>query len=571
MDVTLPDGTVIKDVPEGMTKADLTAKLKTNGYDVSKLGGEPAPAGPAPSRMDQFMEGLKNPVGGELVRNLAGGAVRGAAGIGATLQHYLNPMEWGNDAADKQRRTSIDQVVNENSDPNSLAFKNAKLLAEIGGTSGAGGLLGKGAQALGAAPSLVNALGSAGFTTGNEFAPTLLGRAADMGTRMLGGAASGGVSAGLVDPSTAGTGAVIGGLLPPGMKTLGAAGSAVTKPIARAITGGPVAPEVQDLAKRAAQLGIEIPADRIANSKPLNALASGLNYVPFSGRQAVEQRMQDQLNTAASKLVGQDSPNVTMALRKAQTDLGGKFESTLKNNTVNVDPQFLSDLADAANTASRELGSDGAGIIGKQVDDIVSKAATGEIDGKAAYNIKKTLDKIGNRNSSEAPYAIDLKKALMGALDRSLGPEEAAAFAQTRKQYGTMLDLDKIAQNGAEGDISIARLANMKNIGNKDLQELADISAQFLKPREGQHGAAQRAFAGMGLAGAGSLVGGPMGAAVGVGGTMLGGRIANSLLDSNLARSGLLQRAGTPGLLQQITDEVTPGLYRGLPRSGRQN
>lgn len=37
MDVQLPDGTVIKDIPEGTSKADLTAKLKANGYDTSKL------------------------------------------------------------------------------------------------------------------------------------------------------------------------------------------------------------------------------------------------------------------------------------------------------------------------------------------------------------------------------------------------------------------------------------------------------------------------------------------------------------------------------------------------------
>jgi len=42
MDVRLPDGTVIKGVPDGMSKADLTAKLAKNGYDVSKLGGAPA-------------------------------------------------------------------------------------------------------------------------------------------------------------------------------------------------------------------------------------------------------------------------------------------------------------------------------------------------------------------------------------------------------------------------------------------------------------------------------------------------------------------------------------------------
>lgn len=37
MDVQLPDGTVIEGVPDGMSKAELTAKLRKNGYDVSQL------------------------------------------------------------------------------------------------------------------------------------------------------------------------------------------------------------------------------------------------------------------------------------------------------------------------------------------------------------------------------------------------------------------------------------------------------------------------------------------------------------------------------------------------------
>lgn len=43
MDVRLPDGTVITDVPDGTTKAELDAKLRANGYDLSKLAAPTAP------------------------------------------------------------------------------------------------------------------------------------------------------------------------------------------------------------------------------------------------------------------------------------------------------------------------------------------------------------------------------------------------------------------------------------------------------------------------------------------------------------------------------------------------
>ena len=347
---------------------------------------------------------------------------------------------------------------------------------------------------------------------------------------------------------------MIGGAFPVVAKAVGAG----AQKAGAALRGSPVSAEVADLAGRAKQLGINIPADRIANSRPMNALAASLDYVPFSGRAATNARMESQLNTALSRTFGQNTDNVTMGLRKAGDALGGEFDRVLKSNTVRVDQQFFGDLAEHANRAAKELGSDGANVIKNQIDEINAKGANGQIDGQAAYNIKRTLDRIGQRNTPEAFYALDLKKSLMEALNRSLGPDEAAKFATTRQQYGNMLSLEKIAKNGAEGDISIARLANMKNIRSPDLQELADISAQFLKSRESPHGALQRLVIG----GTGVGVGTSLGALPLAGGLMAAGRTANSVLNSDAARRAVL---GQPVLNQAVTDGGLLGFSRVAP------
>jgi hypothetical protein len=220
-----------------------------------------------------------------------------------------------------------------------------------------------------------------------------------------------------------------------------------------------------------------------------------------------------------------------LALRKASDDLGGKFDATLRNNVVNFDKQLLDDVTSVFNTAQKELGADSLKAIGGQIDELVAKGADGVIDGQAAYNIKRTLDRIGRRPTPEAFHALELKRALMGALDRSLGAEKAAAFATTRQQYGNMLSLEKLAKNGVEGEISVARLANMPNINNPALQEVADIAAQFVKAREGQHGAMQRAMAGLATA----SLGGPMGLAAGA----AAGRGTNMLLNSSVTKNAL--------------------------------
>lgn len=542
-----------------------TAKpVSTGGFDLSTAKPVQAAEAERPGVLDSIKKGAVN---------LAAGALRGAGSIGATI---LAPVDMISDAMDgkglsldsnRKRRADIDSGLSYlvGSDPDSLAYKAGKLGGEVAGTAGMGSVLAGGVRA--AAPAaeaagmsgpalqrIANAVETGGFRTGAPRAQSLAEMASNAGVRATGGAVTGGASATLVDPEHAGTGALVGAALPGALGVLGTTARTATRKIGSALTGGQISPEVVALADRAKQLGIDISADRIADSKPLNAIAAGLNYVPFSGRAATEQAMQNQLNRALSATFGQHSANVTAALRKAQGDLGGEFDRVLRSNSVRVDQPFLDALSEAESRATSELGSDGARVIKNQIDEIMNKVdANGEIDGQAAYNIKRVLDRIGRRNTPEAYYASDLKRDLMGALDRSMTPEASAAFAKTRQQYGNMLALEKLAKNGVDGDISIARLANLKNINNKDLQELADIAAQFLKPREGAHGGAQRAAAAI----AAATMAGPVKAAVG----MAAGRATNKALNSGTLRdlmtgqpvqSPLIQAATSPNLLQYL-------------------
>jgi len=416
-----------------------------------------------------------------------------------------------------------------------LAAGAGRIAGEVVSTLPVGGVLAaplKSAAAAGVAPraltQLAESVASGGFRAGG----------AGIATRAAGGAVTGGASAGLADPEAAATGAVIGGALPPGVRAAGAAGNA----LGRLVRGAPVSPEVAALAGRAAQLGIDVPADRIANSRPLNALAASLNYVPLSGRQAVERRMADQVAQAASRTIGQDTPNLTKAVRDARGALGAEFDRVLKGTGVAFDEQLLQDTAGVMSRAGRELGEDAIRPLQAQVDDLFSKGASGTIDGQAAYNIKRTLDRLASSNRPEAFHAAELRAKLFDALNRSLGPEEAAKFARTRQQYGAMSELEKLAQNGAEGGVSVARLANLRT-DNKGLQELADIAAQFVKSREGAHGAAQRVSIGGAAAGLTGWLGGlPY-----LGAGMAAGRGVNALLDSDAARRAVLGGSAPSG------------------------
>ena len=109
----------------------------------------------------------------------------------------------------------------------SLIAGSSRLAGNIGVTLPVGPVLGAGAKVLGASAPIVNAITSAGFTTGTKAAPGAVAFAGNALTRAAGGGAVGGASAGLIDPDTAGTGALIGAALPPSIMALGKAGGGV--------------------------------------------------------------------------------------------------------------------------------------------------------------------------------------------------------------------------------------------------------------------------------------------------------------------------------------------------------
>lgn len=341
----------------------------------------------------------------------------------------------------------------------------------------------------------------------------------------------------------------------------GAAGQGIAKGVERVAKGASdvISDEVKNLAKMAKdKWGISVRADQVVNSKPLNAVSSAVDYVPGSGAGKARENLQKQFNQALAKTLGQTSDNPAYAIREAEKALGSEFDRVLQGTAVKADDVLQSDLATVMQNARNEMTDQQFGVMQRQLDNILGKVGQGDvIDAQAAYNIKKGLDRIGKSNDTTlANYADEMKTALMGALNRSLGPDDAAKFATTRSQYSNLINLRKIVPRGAEADISPARLANMRGYLSNDLNELADIAATFLKPREGNSGTAPR------LLGAAALGGGvPMAALnpatalpmlAGAGVTMGTARAANKAMNSPAVTRYLMKGSENVARLQPI-------------------
>lgn len=132
-----------------------------------------------------------------------------------------------------ERAAALEDFNRENASP---WFTGGRLVGNVIGTYPVGGAISAPLRA--AAPALgplADALATGGFRTG--LAPTsLAGRAGNVALRAVGGAGTGGASAGLIDPNTAGTGALFGGLLPPVFSGLAKAGDLTAAGIRRIAT-----------------------------------------------------------------------------------------------------------------------------------------------------------------------------------------------------------------------------------------------------------------------------------------------------------------------------------------------
>jgi hypothetical protein len=524
MDVRLPDGTVLQNVPDGTTKAQLTEKLRNNGYDVSKL--QSAPSAPIdPTEGNSFLDN----------------AIIGAGK--SFVDTYEGVKQLGAEVGNKVGLVSDETVAGIQQNVDERAQLDKPLMNTGGGV--VGNIAGQVAQI--AVPGSILGKGAAVNTARNSLMPYVASAAE--------GAAFAGAQPVLTGQSR-GENATIGAVG-------GAVGTGIAKGIGKiAAPSSKVSSEVANLANRAKELGIDVRADQVVNSKPLNVISSALDYVPFSGAASSKALQQKQFNTAVARTIGENTDNLTQALKTADSRLSGEFDTVLKSTAVKADSNFIDDLVRVQADARNEMTDAQYGVLKRQVDNVLGKIKDGDlIDADAAYNIKKGLDRIGKSNDTTlAFYAKEMRSALMDALNRSL-PDGGESFAKTRQQYGNLRELEKLVPRGAEADISAARLANARGIRSKDLSELADIASQFLKGRVGDSGTAQRAGV-YGMWGAGTMID-PVSAGIG----LTAGRVANSALGSNRLTNYMIN--GAPALQSNIPNQLLPAAGTALAISNQ--
>lgn len=273
--------------------------------DFKKAEPEAGPWSDFAPKQDSAPEAQVDAPSAPIAKNLGMGALKGASDIGATIMRPIDALlnkVGATDMTNEQRRAALTQFFGEYADPTSGAFKTGEIGAQVAGTAGIGGALGKGLMKAGTAipalapyvPRLAAALESGGFRIANPAmvgpapAATIASRVGDMALRTGAGATVGGAAAGMIDPSQADTGVLIGGMIPGGVKVAGALGSglknaagAVTRNAIGGLTGagGESVRTAFDAGKSGAQAFVDNMRGKVDSSAVVDQARQGVQTI----------------------------------------------------------------------------------------------------------------------------------------------------------------------------------------------------------------------------------------------------------------------------------------------------
>lgn len=278
-----------------------------------------------------------------------GGIASGFSNIGSTL---LTPLDWaarklnngrpvnvgGYDVLGQDRRAQSKNALQAMGvDTDSMQFKTNELLTEIGATSGVGSTLAGGAKAIGAGPALVSSLKTGGMNVAGKTGVS------GMATRAIGGALTGGATAGLVNPDQAGTGALIGALTPLGVQAAGNLGDAINTAATKRLEDkmrafNQSAPKAETI-RQSVDAGYIIPPNMVKPSLKNQVIES------ISGKQATQQIASARNEEVTGRLVReslgipQDAPLSAKALEDIRKTAGKAY-----SDVSSLSPQAASDL-----------------------------------------------------------------------------------------------------------------------------------------------------------------------------------------------------------------------------------
>lgn len=503
MNVEMPDGTIIADVPEGITRSELLRRYKAMSA--------PTPEAPGAEDPGALMAGV---IG---AGRFADRLLKGAKQTALTMMQDDAGLE--KMKAEEDANTRIYAGLQAKRPVATTVGEIAPLIATLPAVGSVAG-----AAALGAVP------GALEYGTGEERA-----------TRAAMGAAGGAIGAG--------AGKLIGRAIQP-----------IRVQPTQAVQSAQAAAERLGVKLRPGEVTGSRPLKWMESSLNDLPFSGGMG-------QAAERARSEAINAAGARALGQPGATeiTDTVLAAARRDTGAVFDNLLSGRKIELGPQFRADVAKIVDSkVMPALRDDSIEAILEPFKNL--PAGKVKVSGEWFQQNKTALD-VAIRSAYTTPGQAgkamalqDLEQALVKAAESSMNQTERAAFKAAQKQWATLrlLETGKVVEGGniMPGRLDSALIQRYKAGGaykeGKITGELADIGTlgQTLKPLP-QSGTAPRALYSMGALFSGAAS--PFATA----GMMTTPPLVQKFLQSDAGRKYLTQG------MTQITPEIEKRLMQG--------
>jgi hypothetical protein len=331
-------------------------------------------------------------------------------------------------------------------------------------------------------------------------------------------------------------------------------------------------PGRQNLVDAARREGIRLTAGQETGSRFLQNVEQRLEQLPLTSaaQRAIRERAEEDFTRAAMRRTGTSTDNVTPETLNAARDRIGQVIGTLsqRNNLV-VTPDLRQSLDDVE-SGLRFLPGGIQSAVRERINQIRGSFSSGPngqtiIPGRAYRLMDSELGRAarGTGDGDLRGALSDIRERMRAAMDASISPQDAADWAQARRDYANLMVIARAAggagATAAEGRLSPLALRGALDqstgrgyaFGRGDLNELARVGQALLRPPpdSGTAGAtlANNLLTGSALAsggaGVGAMWGGPAGAAVGAGASLLLPRIVQGLMNTDAGQAYLRNQA----------------------------
>jgi len=445
-DVRLPDGRIIRNVPEGITQDELMRRIELADRQSRRVDLTESNRAEFDPSSAEFQERFGAVSASDAFDNFTAGIGKAIVDTGRGLKQLGLQ---GLDFVDPFDSETLDSAVASSQQDIDLARQRDEALLNTG--SGlAGNITGNVGVAL--APGAV--LGRTSAIARGLTNPQTLRTAAGSGAAF---GATQPVATGESRAFNVGAGAVGGGI-----------GKVIAQPVANSLSRG--AEEAVDLLRRS---GVPLDAAQRTGSRAFQTVRSMLGDSVLTGgiQGDFVERQARGFTRAALRTIGSEADEATpQVMAEARRRIGKVFDTTARRTPPRFDDALESEIVDILDRAPANLVDADVKVLARNVDDILNAVDSNNVfNGNKFNRIRSNLGRL-SRRPDVGGFARDLDQALLNSLERA-SPTQAAALRKASQQWRNLRLIQGSIEKGGDRFISPLRLSN--TIGSKANQNLS--------------------------------------------------------------------------------------------------